>query len=41
MYGHENVSVLDGGLDAWKKAGQAVTSDVTKVKVRPIRCMDD
>ncbi|CAJ0601992.1 unnamed protein product [Cylicocyclus nassatus] len=28
VYGHNKVSVLDGGLDAWKKAGKKVTSDV-------------
>ncbi|KAK6034226.1 glycosyl hydrolase family 38 protein [Cooperia oncophora] len=33
LYGHDKVSVLDGGLDAWKKAGQPVTGgDVVVVK---------
>ena len=26
--GHRNVAVLDGGIDAWMRAGQAVTTDV-------------
>ncbi|PIO64694.1 hypothetical protein TELCIR_13667 [Teladorsagia circumcincta] len=26
LYGHDKVSVLNGGLDAWKKAGQPVAS---------------
>ncbi|VDM74715.1 unnamed protein product [Strongylus vulgaris] len=33
LYGHDKVSVLDGGLDAWKKAGKSVSGDVTSVKV--------
>ncbi|PIO59014.1 hypothetical protein TELCIR_19535, partial [Teladorsagia circumcincta] len=31
LYGHDKVSVLDGGLDSWKEAGQPVTSDVVVV----------
>ncbi|KHJ91692.1 rhodanese-like protein [Oesophagostomum dentatum] len=33
VYGHNKVSVLNGGLDAWKKAGKPVTSDVVVVTV--------
>ncbi|VDO47337.1 unnamed protein product, partial [Haemonchus placei] len=30
VYGHGKVSVLDGGLDAWKKAGYPVTNQVVQ-----------
>jgi thiosulfate/3-mercaptopyruvate sulfurtransferase len=30
-YGHQRVSVLDGGLAAWTQAGNAVTTDVVSV----------
>ncbi|KHJ86949.1 rhodanese-like protein [Oesophagostomum dentatum] len=33
VYGHEKVSILDGGLEAWKKAGKPVTDAVTTVAV--------
>ncbi|WKY03409.1 hypothetical protein Q1695_004837 [Nippostrongylus brasiliensis] len=32
LYGHENVSVLDGGLAAWKNAGHPVTNKPVIVK---------
>ncbi|KAK5969951.1 Rhodanese domain-containing protein, partial [Trichostrongylus colubriformis] len=32
LYGHDKVSVLDGGLEAWKKAGQPVASGDVVVK---------
>ncbi|XGW30136.1 hypothetical protein V3C99_009273 [Haemonchus contortus] len=32
VYGHGKVSVLDGGLDAWKKAGYPVTNQVVHRK---------
>ncbi|KAJ1352884.1 hypothetical protein KIN20_009379 [Parelaphostrongylus tenuis] len=32
VYGHEKVSVLDGGIDAYKKAGHPVTNDVVVAK---------
>jgi len=31
-FGHQKVSVLDGGLQAWKKAGYPVTTDTTPPK---------
>ncbi|VDO05978.1 unnamed protein product [Haemonchus placei] len=34
VYGHGKVSVLDGGLDAWKKAGYPVTNQVVQRRVR-------
>ncbi|VDN18350.1 unnamed protein product [Gongylonema pulchrum] len=30
-YGHEDVSVVDGGLDAWEKDGGAVTTEIPKI----------
>ncbi|KHJ92776.1 rhodanese-like protein [Oesophagostomum dentatum] len=41
VYGHEKVSILDGGLQAWKKGGKSVTDAVTTVapgnwKAKPI-----
>jgi len=35
MFGHENVSVLDGGLPAWIKAGQEVSDKPAKPVSRP------
>ncbi len=32
MYGHENISVLDGGLDLWKKMGYVTTNQDKKIK---------
>ncbi|KAK5968893.1 Rhodanese domain-containing protein [Trichostrongylus colubriformis] len=32
LYGHDKVSVLNGGLDAWKSAGQPVTNDIVVVQ---------
>ncbi|CAJ0601988.1 unnamed protein product [Cylicocyclus nassatus] len=32
LYGHDNVSVLNGGLNAWKKAGKPVSDDVPVVE---------
>jgi len=31
-YGHPNVKLLDGGMDAWKAAGGAITTDVVAPK---------
>ncbi|CAJ0601989.1 unnamed protein product [Cylicocyclus nassatus] len=41
LYGHEKVSVLNGGLNAWKKAGESVSNIVPNVepgnwKAKPI-----
>ncbi|CAJ0601990.1 unnamed protein product [Cylicocyclus nassatus] len=33
VYGHDKVSVLNGGFDAWKKAGKEVSSDVVQRKL--------
>ncbi len=32
FFGHPNVQVLDGGMNAWRKAGFAVTTDVSAPK---------
>jgi thiosulfate/3-mercaptopyruvate sulfurtransferase len=31
-FGHEQVAVLDGGIDAWKKIGGTLTTDVPEIK---------
>jgi thiosulfate/3-mercaptopyruvate sulfurtransferase len=31
-FGHENVAVLDGGVDAWKKNGGALSTDIPKIE---------
>ncbi|VDN36803.1 unnamed protein product [Cylicostephanus goldi] len=33
LYGHEKVSILSGGLNAWKEAGKSVTDVVPDVEV--------
>lgn len=31
-YGHENVAILNGGIDAWKNAGKSMATDIVTVK---------
>ena len=33
MFGHEKVSILDGGLKKWKNEGFALSTDTPKGKV--------
>ncbi|KIH44149.1 hypothetical protein ANCDUO_25835, partial [Ancylostoma duodenale] len=35
VYGHNKVSVLDGGYEAWKRAKKPVTSDVVGMVTFP------
>lgn len=35
LYGHENVKILNGGLEAWKKAGGKVATGPAKLPAKP------
>jgi len=39
--GHQNVAVLDGGLQAWQRQGGTLTTVLPKVKPVPFRCYVD
>lgn len=39
-FGHDNVAVLDGGIDAWKKSGGAIATDEPEITIGNFRAKD-
>lgn len=40
-FGHQNVHVLDGGIQAWKEAGYPITTEVTSPKSSQFKTAED